>query len=85
MKKTKADLGDLVKCKITNLQGIVTSYATHLTGCDRVFIQPPVDKEGKTRDGWWIDIDTAEVMKKGKVKMSDVTGAKNGGPMSRVK
>jgi len=83
------ELGDLAQCKITQLKGTVTNYAKCITGCDRVYIQPPIDKEGKARDGMWVDVQTVDVIKKAYVKVNEVRErgpkAKKGAPMSREK
>lgn len=77
--KNEIELGDQVKCKITGFNGIVTSYAKCLTGCDRITIQPPVGKDGKHPDSLWFDVAAVEIIKKNKIKAKDVTGHKNGG------
>lgn len=77
------ELGDRVKCKITGFQGIVTSYAKCLTGCDRITVQPPVDKDGKHPDPLWFDANAVEIIEKNKVKLEDVRGKVKGGPPSK--
>ena len=80
----RAELGDLVKCKVTGFEGVVTSYAKCLTGCDRITVQPPISKEGKMQDCIWLDVDAVEVIKKNKIKQEEVTGEKKGGWPSKV-
>jgi hypothetical protein len=81
------ELGDEVKCKVTGHRGIATAIAKCLTGCDRVEVKPPVDKDGKMMDGYWIDIAALEVVKKGKIKPEAVqeqgAARKLGGPPTR--
>lgn len=77
------NLGDLVRCQITGLEGVVTSYSENITGCDRVYVQPSLGKDGKSRDGYWVDTGVVKIMKAGKVKPSSVASEKPGGPMSR--
>lgn len=77
--KNEVELGDEVACKITGYKGVVTAYAKMLTGCDRVIVQPPIDKDGKMVDSTWIDVASVEVIKKRKVKNKDVQGEKKGG------
>lgn len=80
-----AELGDEVKCKVTGFQGVVTGVAKHLTGCDRIGIQPPVQKDGKHPDALWLDIASVEIIKKQKVKAASVQEKnKKGGPPSLV-
>ena len=86
------NLGDEVKCKVTGYQGVVTSIAKCLTGCDRATVQPPVNKEGKFPDGMWFDLAALKLIKKGKVKPESVQErptkekphAKPGGPPTRA-
>jgi len=51
-----------VRQKVTGFTGIVTSHSKHLSGCDRLWIEPPVDDNGKLRDGQWADIDMVEIV-----------------------
>lgn len=55
--------GDRVKSRIQGFKGVVTARADHLHGCNRYFIEPPVDKDGKISDGCWFDEDDLEVTK----------------------
>ena len=57
------ELGDKVKCKVTGFAGIVTSYSKHISGCDRLYVDPPVCKDGHDRDGKWVDIDMISIIK----------------------
>lgn len=85
-KSHNVELGDEARCKVTGFQGIITSVAKCLTGCDRVTIQPPINKEKKMADALWFDVEAVEILKKHKVKTESVreTGptAKKGGPPS---
>lgn len=79
------ELGDEVKCKITGFQGIVTGYCKHLTGCDRISIQPPVKYDMRVPDAMWTDVATVDIIEKQKVKPSNVRETKKlGGPMTKV-
>ena len=80
------ELGDQVKCKITNFSGTVIGIMKCLTGCDRVDVRPGVDKHGKMQDGFMFDIYALELVKKGKVKPENVQSEnplKKGGPPTR--
>ena len=80
------ELGDKVKCVISGFVGVVTSHATHLNGCDRVWVSPPTDKDGKLIDGSWFDTIQLEVVEKSVVKKAVVSiETKPGGPPSRIK
>jgi len=56
------ELGDIVKHRVTGFSGVVTTYAKHLAGCDRLWIEPRVDATGKAMDGQWADIDMIEIV-----------------------
>lgn len=60
-------LGDRVKCKVTGFTGIVGTHAKHLAGCDRLWVDPPVDRDGKYVEGRWFDIDMVEIVDAGAV------------------
>ena len=75
-------LGSVVRDKITNLEGKVTARAIHLHGCDRYWVQPPIDKDGKPREGTWIDVQALEVIETPAVAP---TKRANGGFNSAVK
>jgi hypothetical protein len=49
-KNNPAILGRKVRDKITGFTGIAVAYTMWLTGCARVSVQPPVDKDGKVPD-----------------------------------
>lgn len=80
MANDKVELGDKVRCKISGWEGIVTQYAKCLTGCDRVSIQGPIQKDGKMGEGYWVDAFACEILKKGAVKLNHPGVNDNGGP-----
>lgn len=47
--------GTTVTSNISGFTGIVTSRAQHLHSCNRYFVHPRVDKDGKIPDGYWFD------------------------------
>lgn len=55
-------LGDRVRDRITGFEGIATTHASHLTGCDRFWLSPRVGQDGKPIDGMWVDIDMLEIV-----------------------
>lgn len=78
---SRVELGDQVKCLVTGLVGVVTTVSTHLNGCTRCGVQPPIDKDGKLTDAYWIDEPQLQVLKKVKIRR----GPQNtGGPTTRV-
>jgi hypothetical protein len=63
MTNRRPDLGDEVRHRITGFVGIATTLAKHLTGCDRLWVEPKVDDTGKLREGLWVDIDMLEIVR----------------------
>lgn len=72
--------------KVTGFSGIASAKAQHLTGCDRVGLQPREfdAKAGKTADWAWFDIAMLEFVSKGimeeDVTADDVTEMRKTGP-----
>ena len=56
------ELGQTAKDTISGFKGVVIGRTEWLNGCVRVGLQPPVDKDGKVPDAYWIDIEQAEVL-----------------------
>ena len=54
-------LGNFVRDKVTGLEGVAENRATFLDGCDRYFVQPQVDKDGKVPNGFMIDEPQLEI------------------------
>lgn len=75
----KHDLGSEVSTKVAKLRGIIVSRSECLYGCNRYYIQPPVDKDGKIPDGWWMDED--DIIYEG--KGVEAKPRNTGGPMSK--
>jgi hypothetical protein len=48
------ELGDTVRDRITNFEGVVTGRCAYLSGCNQMLVVPPA-KEGAYRDGQWFD------------------------------
>lgn len=55
-------LGSKVKSNISGFAGVVVSRSEHINGCNRYWIQPPVDKDGKLPEGLWTDEAELEVV-----------------------
>ena len=86
MANREAGLGDEVQHKITGFTGIVTTHAKHLSGCDRLWVEPRVGEDGKSRDGQWADIDMVEILRPSVIEPVTYTRAAPGGvdlPRSR--
>lgn len=48
-------LGSTVTDRITSFKGVAVGHVEYLTGCNQTLVVPPVDAEGKLRDGQWFD------------------------------
>lgn len=56
-------LGDKARDKVTGFTGIVFVRSEYLSGCTRVGLQPPVDKEGKVPESQHFDEPMLELVK----------------------
>jgi hypothetical protein len=75
-------LGAKVTSNITGFSGIVTSRSEHINGCNRYWVQPPLDKDGKMQDGCWVD--EAELVVTEEPTLPK-TNPDRGGPYSKIK
>jgi hypothetical protein len=57
------ELGDEVQDTITGFKGIAIARHTYLQGCDRISVQPKVNKEGKNQDSVAFDEPQLKVIK----------------------
>lgn len=73
MTNHKPKLGDKVRCKITGFEGVIVSHATHLAGCDRMYVEPRVGDDGKYTEGRWFDIDMLDIVEAGSVERVEYT------------
>ena len=76
------ELGVECRSKISGFKGIITSRSQHLNGCDRYWIQPKVDKEGKLPDGMWFDDGEVVIVECEKI---DRKNSDRGGFPSKIK
>lgn len=79
--KNVITLGATYKDKVTGFKGIAVAVTNYLSGCDRVALQPPLDKDGKVPE--WQNFDTNQVDPVGKKVIELVkpqSKAKPGGP-----
>lgn len=71
-----AKLGSKYRDRITGFVGIAICQTAWYNGCDRVSLQPPVDKDGKMTQNESFDSTTLELIEeKTPLKVDD-----NGGP-----
>lgn len=56
----KYENGDLLRDKVTGLEGVVMVRAEYATGCHHYGIQPRELDKGKTHDWAWLDQSTLE-------------------------
>ena len=61
------NLGDKVKDTVSGFIGIAMSCTTYLNGCDRIAVQPSIDKSGKLPDYQTFDEPQLKVVGKKKV------------------
>lgn len=64
----KFGLGIGAKSIVSGFKGTITARLQHLNGCDRYFIAPKVDKDGKLPDGYWFDEGEVDPLKSKKIK-----------------
>lgn len=57
-------LGLKAKDKVTGFEGVISSVAFDLYGCVQFVLLPPVDKEGKPKDGHWFDSNRVDLLGK---------------------
>lgn len=82
----KIELGDEVKCKITEFKGVVTALSQCLTGCDRAGVRGPLTSDGKLGEEYWFDIPALKIIGKNKIKLESVQSkTKKGGPPTQVR
>ena len=74
----KIKLGDEIEDIVTGFKGIAIAKTSWLYGCDRITIQPKVDKDGKCPDNQTFDEESVRLVKKEKVK-GDTRKKKTGG------
>lgn len=80
MATEQIELGDKARCIVTGFEGIVTSRIEYLNGCVQLCLKPLVDKDGKDRDGIFIDIQQVEYVDKG----INVAKKRIGGPRTNA-
>jgi hypothetical protein len=54
--KTVHLLGHRATDKITGFAGVISSVCFDLYGCVQCALTPPIDKDGKIKDGHWFDV-----------------------------
>ena len=52
---TMIGLGQTVRDKISGFTGVATGRAEFLYGCERILVQPKLDKDGKPQEADWFD------------------------------
>lgn len=48
------NIGDRVRDRVTDFEGLVTGHAEYLSGCDTYLVQPAL-KDGAWQEGRWFD------------------------------
>lgn len=75
-------LGSEVKDKVSNFQGKALVAMQHLHNCNQYYVEPPVDKMGKQRDGGWFDEGRLDITGKG-ISPKEVESKKSGSVFTR--
>ena len=71
----KVQLGDEVQDTVSGFKGIAIAAHVYLHGCERISVQPKVDKTGKQPDSNTFDEPQLKILKRNKVaKGNDDTG-----------
>lgn len=75
----KIELGDTVKDSVSGFTGKAVARTTWISGCDRIAVQPAVDKDGKLPDSMSFDEPLLVIVKKA-VNKNTPAMHKTGGP-----
>lgn len=76
-----AKLGEQYSDEYTGFKGIATAMATHITGCDRVCLEPPCKEDGTLLEACWFD--DHRLLDSSNKKIVQKEEAKPGGPVTR--
>jgi len=60
-------LGRTAKDKITGFTGTIDSICFDLYGCIQASLKPPIDKDGKIPEGYWVDVTRLKISKKARI------------------
>lgn len=75
-------LGNEVEDKVSGFKGKVLAILENLNNCNQYWVEPPVDKDGKPREGQWFDEGRLIITGKG-VTQEEVKSNKRGSVFSR--
>jgi hypothetical protein len=75
-------LGSEVQDKVSGFEGKALVVIENLHNCNQYWVEPPVDKDGKPRDGQWFDEGRLTVVGKG-ITPEEVASPKRGSVFSR--
>lgn len=71
---SRIELGDTARDTITGFKGVVIARTQWINNCDRLMLQPPVDKEGKVPEACSFDEPSLELVKAGPAHKPVKTG-----------
>lgn len=77
--------GVTVRDRVTGFQGMVTGFSNYITGCDRFLVQPKSKQKSKIEEGYWVDEDRLELVKKEKPFFLKINKAKPGAGLEAPK
>lgn len=66
-------LGYTVTDRITGFKGVAVGHVEYLTGCNQTLVVPPVDGDGKLREGQWFDDQRLQLSSGEPVKLDNST------------
>lgn len=81
--KNVIELGDQVKSRVTGFEGIAVARLVHLNGCDRILIQPKVQKDQKMPESYYVDLTEVDIVKKSVAVVPTEKKHSRGGQPSR--
>jgi len=58
----KYELGVKARCQLTGFKGIIMARNEWVNGCRQYLVKPKVDKDGKMKEGEWIDEEQLELL-----------------------
>jgi hypothetical protein len=73
-------LGDTVKDTVTGFTGVAVARTAWLMSCDRIYVQPPVNKDGEHSKAQEFDLKQLVITKKATKALLEASGARTGGP-----
>lgn len=75
------ELGDKLRDRVSEVEGICIGRIEYLNGCRQYAIKPKIGKDGKVHDAEWVDSQQVEKVNGGlNIKKTGTGGANMGAP-----